>query len=91
MCNAQRAAVQVSPTGHQSCRGTPIVPYHTAVMVNYRIVPLARVYRVEAIDQGGHAQLIDTWPTEEAAVSHFRALQARPEAAQRTVKPRVED
>ena len=53
-------------------------------MINYRIVPLARVYRVESIDQDGHTQLIDTWPTEEAAVSHLRALQARAESAQRT-------
>ena len=54
-------------------------------MINYRIVPLARVYRVEAVDQDGRTRLIDTWPTEEAAVLHLRALQARAEAAQRVV------
>jgi hypothetical protein len=55
-------------------------------MENYCIVPLARVYRVEVVDQDGRFRLIDTWPTEEeAAVSHLRALQARAEAAQREV------
>jgi hypothetical protein len=60
-------------------------------MINYRIVPLARVYRVEAVDQDGRSRLIDTWPTEEAAVSHLRALQARAEAAQQTVEPGAKD
>jgi hypothetical protein len=60
-------------------------------MINYRIVPLARVYRVEAVDQDGRSRLIDTWPTEEAAVSHLRALQACAEAAQRTVEPGAKD
>jgi hypothetical protein len=60
-------------------------------MINYLIVPLARVYRVEAIDQDGHTQLIDTWPTEEAAVSHLRALQSGAEAAQRDTAPGTRD
>ena len=50
-------------------------------MINYRIVPLARVYRVEAVDQDGRSRLIDTWPTEEAAVSHLRKLQEQAQRA----------
>jgi hypothetical protein len=60
-------------------------------MINYRIVPLARVYRVEAVDQDGRTRLIDTWPTEEAAVSRLRDLQARAEVAQRETGSGVQD
>jgi hypothetical protein len=60
-------------------------------MINYRIVPLSGVYRVEAVDQDGRSRLIDTWPTEEAAVSHLRTLQARAEAAQRETSPGTQD
>ena len=44
---------------------------------------LAWAYRVEAVDQDGRTRLIDTWPTEEAALSRLRDLQTRAEAAQR--------
>jgi hypothetical protein len=60
-------------------------------MVNYRIVPVARVYRVEVVEQGGRIRLIGTWPTEEAAVSHLRVLQASAEAAQRETGPGTRD
>ncbi len=47
---------------------------HTGGMDTYRIVPKRHGYCVEVTD-GRHARLIKTWPTEELAISHLRALQ----------------
>ena len=47
----------------------------------YRIIPGRRAYRVEAIAPDGKTRLLRTWPTEEAAVSHLKALRERVEIA----------
>jgi hypothetical protein len=52
------------------------------LMETYRIVPLRRAYRVEAVLPDGQKRVVRTWPTEEAAVSHLKALR---EIAERTV------
>jgi hypothetical protein len=44
-------------------------------METYRIIPLRHAYRVEAVQPNGQKRVVRTWPTEEAAVSHLRALQ----------------
>jgi len=49
-------------------------------METYRIIPLRHAYRVEAVQPNGQKRVVRTWTTEEAAVSHLKALQ---EAAQR--------
>ena len=57
---------------------------HTARMDSYRIVPGHRAYRVEAIDTNGNIRIMGTWPTEDAAISHLKTLQASVEAAGRS-------
>jgi hypothetical protein len=47
----------------------------------YRIIPGRRAYRVEAIAPDGKTRLLQTWPTEEAAVSYLKALRERVEIA----------
>jgi hypothetical protein len=49
-------------------------------METYRIIPRGHTYRVEAVQPNGQTRVVGTWPTEEAAVSHLKALQ---EVAQR--------
>jgi len=43
-------------------------------METYRIIPLRHAYRVEAVQPNGQKRVVRTWPTEEAAVSHLKAL-----------------
>jgi hypothetical protein len=49
------------------------------VASGYRIVPRRRGYQVEAVNPDGTSSVLETWPTEEAAVSHLRDLQRRAE------------
>jgi hypothetical protein len=50
-------------------------------METYRIIPLGRAYRVEAVQPNGQKRIVQTWPTEEAAVSPLKALR---EVSERT-------
>ena len=45
-------------------------------------MPLGDAYRVEAVQPNGQKRVVRTWPTEEAAVSHLKALR---EVAERFV------
>jgi hypothetical protein len=47
---------------------------HIDLKETYRIIPFRRAYRVEAIQPNGQKRVVRTWPTEEAAVSHLKAL-----------------
>ena len=53
-------------------------------MASYRIVPRHRAYCVEAME-GEQVTILRTWPTEEQAISHLRALKAA--AAKTEPKP----
>ncbi len=46
----------------------------SGLMETYRIIPPGRAYRVEAVQPNGQKRLVRSWPTEEAAVSHLKAL-----------------
>ena len=48
-------------------------------MTGYRIIPKRHAYAVEATHGGDVWVVVRTWPTEELAVSHLRALQAAAE------------
>ena len=56
-------------------------------MENYRIIPFRRAYRVEAVQPNGQKRVVRTWPTEEAAVSHLKALREVAERSSRTLHP----
>ena len=43
-------------------------------METYRIIPLGRACRVAAVQLNGQMRVVRTWPTEEVAVSHLKAL-----------------
>ena len=60
-------------------------------METYRIVPLRRAYRVEAVQPNGQKRVVRTWPTEEAAVSHLKALREVAERAGRALQPGEKD
>ena len=60
-------------------------------METYRIVPWRRSYRVEAVAPDGAHRVVGTWPTEEAALSHLKALRERAELAERRVVPGAQD
>ena len=60
-------------------------------MTTYRIVPHRRAYRVEAVSPNGTAKLLDTLPTEEAAVARLRDLQEKAELANRRMAPGERD
>jgi hypothetical protein len=62
-----------------SCDG----PCDTGGMVTYRIVPKRGGYCIEATE-GSRVTVIKTWPTEELAIAHLRAL---PTAADRRAFP----
>ena len=49
----------------------------------YRIIPKNGVYKVEEVGANGQRRVVETWPSEEAAVSHLRRLQAHDERADR--------
>jgi hypothetical protein len=60
-------------------------------METYRIIPLGRAYRVEAIQPNGLKRVVRTWPTEEAAISHPKALREVAERSSHTVHPGEKD
>ena len=60
-------------------------------METYRIIPFRRAYRVEAIQPNGQKRVVRTWPTEEAAVSHLKALRGVAERSSRTLQPGEKD
>jgi hypothetical protein len=55
------------------CTPQPIVAI-SGFMETYRIIPLGRAYRVEAVQPNGLRRVVRTWPIEEAAVSRLKAL-----------------
>jgi hypothetical protein len=55
------------------CAPKPIVAI-SGFLETYRIIPPGRAYRVEAVHPNGQKRVVRTWPTEEAAVSHLKAL-----------------
>jgi hypothetical protein len=60
-------------------------------METYRIIPLGCAYRVEAIQPNGQKRVVRTWPTEEAAVSHLKALREVAERSSHTLQPGEKD
>ena len=61
------------------------------LMETYRIIPLRRAYRVEAVQPDGQKRVVRTWPTEEAAVSHLKALREVAERSGRILHPGEKD
>jgi hypothetical protein len=57
------------------------------LMGTYRIIPLGGAYRVEAIQPNGQKRIVRTWPAEEAAVSHLKALREVSERSSHTLHP----
>jgi hypothetical protein len=62
---------------------TSPLAWHIQGMPIYRIVPAKGAYRVEVVAAGGRGVVIQTWPTEEAAILHLKALRQRAELADR--------
>jgi len=60
-------------------------------METYRITPLRHAYRVEAVQPNGQTRVVRMWPTEEAAVSHLKALREVAERSSRTLQPGEKD
>jgi hypothetical protein len=60
-------------------------------METYRIIPLGHAYRVEGVQPNGQKRVVRTWPTEEAAVSHLKALREVAERFGRTLQPGERD
>ena len=52
-------------------------------MTTYRVTPVHHGYRVEAVLPDGQRRVVRTWSTEEAAVSHLKALRERTELTNR--------
>ena len=50
-------------------------------MDRYRIIPSRRTYKVVLVAPNGTTTLLKTWRTEEAAVSHLKALRETIERA----------
>jgi hypothetical protein len=46
-------------------------------MQTFRITPHRKVYRIEAVTEGGDTRVIQTHQTERAALVHLKALQAK--------------
>jgi hypothetical protein len=59
-------------------------------MLTYRIIQLGHAYRVEAVQPNG-LKVVRTWPTEEAAVSHLKALREVAERFGRALQPGEKD
>ena len=57
----------------------------------YRIIPFRRTYRVEGVQPNGQKRLVRAWPTEEAAVSHLKALREEVERSSPTLHPGEKD
>jgi hypothetical protein len=60
-------------------------------METYRIIPIGHAYRVEAVHPNGQKRVVRTWPTEEAAVSHLKALREVAERFGRALQPGERD
>jgi hypothetical protein len=60
-------------------------------METYRIIPLGHAYRAEAAHPNGQTRVVRTWPTEEAAVSHLKALREVAERFGRALQPSERD
>ena len=56
------------------------------MVTTYRITPVHHGYRVEAVQPNGETRSVRTWPTEDAAVSHLRALRQKAEIADRPLR-----
>ena len=54
-------------------------------------IPLGRAYRVEAVQANGQKRVVRTWTTEEAAVSHLKALREVAERSVRVLQPGEKD
>ncbi len=54
-------------------------------MTAYRIIPKRGAFSVVEATEGAEVRILRTWPTEEQAVSHLKALQAA--AANGEAKP----
>ena len=63
----------------------------SGLMETYRIIPLGHAYRVEAVQPNGQKRVVRTWPTEEAAVSHLKALREVAERFGRALQPGERD
>ena len=72
---------------HRLTEARPIL----ADMDRYRIIPAHRAYRVVVMDPNGQTRIVRSWPTEEAAVSHLKALRERIERANRPSHPGEKD
>jgi hypothetical protein len=55
-------------------------------MTGYRVTPKRHVYCVESTQDGEVWVVVQTWPTEELAVSHLNALQRAQEQASARLK-----
>lgn len=55
--------------------------------MTYRITPIRHGYRVEAVQPNGQSRVVRTWSTEDAAVSHLKALREKAEFADRIFQP----
>ena len=53
----------------------------------YRIVPTHRAYKVVVREASGQTRIVRSWPAEEAAVSHLKALREKIERANRPSHP----
>ena len=72
------------------CAPRPIVAI-SGLMETYRIIPRGHTYRVEAVQPNSTKRVVGTWPTEEAAVSHLKALQEVAERFGRALQPGERD
>jgi hypothetical protein len=66
-------------------------PFAAATVTTYRVTPIHHGYRVEAVLPNGQRRVVRTWSTEEAAVSHLKALREMTERANRHSHPSEED
>jgi len=60
-------------------------------METYPITPLRHAYRVGDVQPNGQKRVVRTWPTEEAAVLHLKALQEVTERIGRALQPGEKD
>jgi hypothetical protein len=60
-------------------------------VTTYRIIPVRRGYRVEGVQPNGETRAVRTWPTEDAAVSHLRALRQKAEIVDRPLQSGEQD
>ena len=61
------------------------------MVTTFRIIPVHHGYRVEAVQPNGQTRIVRTWPTEDAAVSHLKALREGTELSNRPFQPGEKD